>query len=137
MYKRVKIQVIVPEGEYCLQLDGDKTECEHLSYEDNGSYSCDIFYIAKLIEIKDKGVKKSPECLTAQVVIDEENKILRELLWLRHGCDVIGLYGDDGEKQCGICMIDFKRDSPQLIKEKWEKIGKGKLEKFLMEEEKK
>jgi len=32
---------------------------------------------------------------------------LRELLWLRHGC--VGLYGDDGEMQCGACLLDFKR----------------------------
>jgi hypothetical protein len=43
-------------------------------------------------------------------------KLLRRLLWLNHGC--IGLYGDDGEMQCGQCLIDFKRDDPQLIERK-------------------
>lgn len=33
---------------------------------------------------------------------------LRELLWLRHGHDA--LYGDDGERQCPRCGVDFKRD---------------------------
>lgn len=42
-----------------------------------------------------------------------ENKKLRELLWLMHGHD--GLYGDDGEMQCGTCKIDFKRDSAERI----------------------
>jgi len=135
MYKKVKIQVIVPEGDYCLQMSGDKSECEHMSYEENGSCSCDIFMIAQLTEIEGEGIKKLSECVTAQDAFDEDNKILRELLWLRHGCGIIGLYGDDGERQCAKCMIDFKRDSAELIKEKWEKIGKGKLEKFLMEEE--
>jgi len=47
--------------------------------------------------------------------VDEENKELRKLLWLRHGCEISRLYGDDGEMQCGYCMIDFKRDSLQQI----------------------
>lgn len=34
---------------------------------------------------------------------------LKELLWFRHGCEFHCLYGDDGEMQCGHCLIDFKR----------------------------
>lgn len=34
----------------------------------------------------------------------------RKTLWLRHGCDVMALYGDDGEMQCNRCMADFKRE---------------------------
>lgn len=35
----------------------------------------------------------------------------RYQLWLNHGCPVDGLYGDDGEMQCGQGhIIDFKRD---------------------------
>ena len=45
---------------------------------------------------------------------DEET--LRELLFAEHSCD--GKYGDDGERQCGSCMIDFRRDSVEEIKEK-------------------
>ena len=45
--------------------------------------------------------------------IKQENKKLRELLWLKHGCQ--DLYGDDGEMQCSKCMIDFKRDSIEDI----------------------
>ena len=37
----------------------------------------------------------------------------REALWLRHGHE--GLYGDDGEMQCGTCVRDFKRDTPEQI----------------------
>lgn len=52
---------------------------------------------------------------------DEDNKELRRLLWLRHGCSQQSLYGDDGEMQCNNagCMIDFKRDSPDTIKDRW------------------
>ncbi len=33
----------------------------------------------------------------------------REHLWVNHGCSVATLYGDDGEMQCGLCVLDFKR----------------------------
>jgi len=48
----------------------------------------------------------------------EREKNLRKLLWLKHGCSFSALYGDDGEMQCGICMIDFKRMSLEQIEEK-------------------
>jgi len=47
----------------------------------------------------------------------QESK-LRELLWLRHGCRIATLYGDDGEMQCSNCRIDFKRMTPNEIEEK-------------------
>lgn len=40
---------------------------------------------------------------------------IRITLWLRHGCDPGALYGDDGEMQCGNCVIDFKRDPIERI----------------------
>ena len=49
--------------------------------------------------------------------------VLRELLWLRHGCSISVLYGDDGEMQCGDCQIDFLRDNPDDISKKFFKIG--------------
>lgn len=61
--------------------------------------------------------------------LEKENKILRELLWYRHGCDHHALYGDDGEMQCNQCMIDFKRDPAIEIKDKFIKIGSELLEK--------
>jgi hypothetical protein len=39
--------------------------------------------------------------------------VLRKELWLRHGHQ--GLYGDDGEMQCGTCGLDYKRDSAEKI----------------------
>lgn len=51
----------------------------------------------------------------------EEIAILRELLWLNHGH--LGLYGDDGEKQCGTCMIDFKRTPASDIKYRFEQMA--------------
>ncbi len=36
-------------------------------------------------------------------------KLLREEWWLNHGCAQHAQYGDDGERQCGECLVDFKR----------------------------
>lgn len=55
--------------------------------------------------------------------LKEENKELRELLWLRHGCSIHKLYGDDGEMQCHHCQIDFKRDNAEKISRIFTKIG--------------
>ena len=58
---------------------------------------------------------------------EEENNKLREFLWLRHGCPIESLYGDDGELHCGKCMIDFKRMSIEQIQEIWHREGLQKL----------
>ena len=55
--------------------------------------------------------------------MEEENKKLRELLWLRHGCSIYQLYGDDDEMQCTNCMIDFKRESVENISRKFTQRG--------------
>jgi hypothetical protein len=59
-----------------------------------------------------------------------DEKILRQLLWLRHGCPLNALYGDDGEMQCNNpgCMIDFKRMSPSEIRDNWNRRGMAKVE---------
>lgn len=54
-----------------------------------------------------------------QVSADE--RILREYLWLHHGCSKSCVYGDDGEMQCNNSIhgpIDFKRDTAGEIIEK-------------------
>ena len=45
----------------------------------------------------------------------KDEKKLRKLLWLNHGCSLDTLYGDDGEMQCNKCLIDFKRDPVDQI----------------------
>ncbi len=69
--------------------------------------------------------------------LETENKILRRLLWLRHGCPSNALYGDDGEMQCHKCCLDFKRDSAQKIDEKFTAIGMKKYIKHMKELDKK
>lgn len=48
---------------------------------------------------------------------------VRKLLWLRHGCPINALYGDDGEMQCGICLVDFRRDSVEDIEAKFRRAN--------------
>lgn len=57
----------------------------------------------------------------------QQTTLLRELLFLRHGCSGPALYGDDGERQCSACGIDFKRDSAEAISDRWSQIGLAKL----------
>lgn len=60
-----------------------------------------------------------------------DEKTLRRLLWLRHGCPPHTLYGDDGEMQCNRpgCMIDFKRMSASEIEDNWRRRAKVLLAK--------
>ncbi len=45
-----------------------------------------------------------------------------------HGCSITALYGDDGEMQCSSCMIDFKRDSEELIEQKFNDIVQKRID---------
>lgn len=53
--------------------------------------------------------------------------ILRAMLAIRHGCNVSAMYTDDGELQCSLCLIDFRRDTPQQIQGKLFQVGMEKL----------
>ena len=61
--------------------------------------------------------------------IPKDELLLRELLWKCHGHQ--GLYGDDGEMQCSVCLVDFKRDDPRQIEERLMEIGLRKLRNAL------
>lgn len=52
---------------------------------------------------------------------------LKELLWLRHGCDISALYGDDGEMYCSHCNIDFKRSSAHSLEEAFYRNGQKRF----------
>lgn len=54
-----------------------------------------------------------------------DNIKLRTMLWLKHGCDM--LYGDDGEMQCGKCILDFKNDSVEEIRERFLAISQERM----------
>lgn len=62
-------------------------------------------------------------------VVPSEEILLRRLLWLRHGCGFHMLYGDDGEMQCNSCMIDFKRNSPAQISDRFHRLGVQRYER--------
>ena len=50
--------------------------------------------------------------------LEAENKKLRHLLFVAHGSKEHYLYGDDGERACNTCWIDFNTDSPDVIEQK-------------------
>ena len=66
-------------------------------------------------------------------MLTQDNRKLRELLWLRHGC--MGLYGGDGEMLCASCGIDFKQDSVGLIEGVFKEHGMRKLVEAQVEKE--
>ena len=55
------------------------------------------------------------------------DEALRRVVWLNHGCPMPALYGDDGEMQCNICRIDFKRMSGSDIERLLQKRGLKKM----------
>lgn len=63
--------------------------------------------------------------------ISEDEMMLRKMIWLNHGCGMTHLYGDDGEMQCAMCLIDFKRDTVVSIHNTFEKISVAKMRKHL------
>ena len=47
-----------------------------------------------------------------------DNRLLRYLLAMAHNSATHLIYGDDGELQCGVCFVDFVRDSASTIHKK-------------------
>lgn len=66
---------------------------------------------------------------------EQENKILRELLALRHGCPGM-LYLDDGEMQCGECGIDFRQDPIEKIVTVFERHAQARMKSAFPPEDK-
>ena len=65
--------------------------------------------------------------------MSEDERMLRQMLWEEHSCDM--KYGDDGERQCGACVIDFMRDSVETIREQINKRNHKRLIEFCQSEE--
>lgn len=68
--------------------------------------------------------------MKTRVELAKENKTLRSLLWLRHGCESSAKYGDDGEMQCNQCGIDFKRMLASDISKVFYGMNKREIEKM-------
>lgn len=77
-------------------------------------------------EMNYREAQKDKKCLCKDCRLEAENKILRKLLWMRHGCPFSALYGDDGEMQCGNCRIDFKNQPAKIIEETFRRMGEEK-----------
>jgi hypothetical protein len=72
--------------------------------------------------IMDKGGTIAQDIMMAVEIkeykqLKSDVKKMRELLWIYHG-HFQELYGDDGERQCSRCVIDFKRDTVDEICQK-------------------
>lgn len=63
--------------------------------------------------------------------LKSENKKLRYLLFMAHGNEEHYLYGDDGERTCNTCWIDFNADSADEIERKLHDYNMRKLEQLL------
>ncbi len=82
-------------------------------------------------KVVSKSVAKRLAIQKGDVVISEDEMMLRRMIWLNHECGITYLYGDDGEMQCSVCMIDFKRDTVVSIYNTFEKIGVAKMAKAM------
>ncbi len=70
-----------------------------------------------IIDVKVEGCEPGPHRIGEETVpIPETERKLRELLFAEHSC--AGKYGDDGERQCAECVIDFLRDPVDEIERK-------------------
>ena len=63
----------------------------------------------------------------------DENKKLRHMLFMAHGSEEHYLYGDDGERTCNTCWIDFNTDSPDVIEQKIYAYNMRKIAKLQAE----
>lgn len=59
---------------------------------------------------------------------EAENVLLRQMLWLRHGCHSSALYGDDGKMDCNSCLIDFRNATAQEIQDRFWVIARHRGE---------
>lgn len=78
--------------------------------------------------------KLSPTRDSIDAVVNElksENKKLRYLLFMAHGNEEHYLYGDDGERTCNTCWIDFNADSADEIERKLLDYNMRKLKQLL------
>jgi len=67
------------------------------------------------------GFKVKDILATLQSSLDtakDEIAALRLMLFYAHSGMQHIVYGDDGERQCNTCMIDFLRDTPKEMQEK-------------------
>ncbi len=109
----------------------EKTDCERL-IENN------LSDIKKFLLGSDK--YKQIELTIIQSILlaraDEAKKQEANIckqLWFNHGCDNRAMYGDDGEMQCGNCVMDFKR---QPLEEIIKKLSANHKEELKLERKK-
>ena len=72
------------------------------------------------------------ETLTDEIErLKSDNRKLRYLLARQHDSAKHMLYGDDGELQCSVCWIDFRRDPVVDIERKLYEAGMRELQRMI------
>jgi len=74
--------------------------------------------------------ENADEIMRMQSALDDNRK-LRRMLAIQHDGPKHMIYGDDGELQCGACMIDFRRDSVSDIERKLHDAGMRELQRLV------
>ena len=113
-------------------VEAERGPVQHLGYisgavDDFAAGRISASKFAELLGARDPQAFKQ-RCMTyGDEERGEDDTTLRRLLWLRHGCPMSALYGDDGEMSCGMCSADFKRWTPDEISAYFTKRGLEKL----------
>lgn len=128
------------EAYYRYQANSfDRTEASHAFYIDRADA---LREAADALEARDAAARLAGRPQEPQTIVEQHRAteaafnahpdlLLRTLLWLTHGCPSSALYGDDGERQCSACGIDFKRFTPENIEARLYERGRKRLEKEL------
>ena len=86
----------------------------------------------KYLEHWDEAYTQLVKIVEGHFSMEEDVVILRKFMWVNHGCSPHALYGDDGEMQCGNCLLDFKR---MPIKELNKSIVKERIKRMRANQE--
>ena len=108
-----------------MTVDGDTDDIALFDTREKATVAAELRAILAECEEEDIGDATLPLMPTSKrtVTLHEEPQdapIVREFLWLNHGCPISHLYGDDGEMQCSNGPhrpLDFKRQElPVLVR---------------------
>ena len=66
---------------------------------------------------------------TIRLSMSKDEWMLRQMLWEEHPCEL--KYGDDGERQCGKCVIDFLRDDVESIRNRIDERNNKRFEEYI------
>ena len=113
-----------------LKAVGPQHECRH-DFPNLVNCSCgwvgnqltgnDWFIHKSQCEVEAIIARISPEGQLAldALLVSTAEQVERKWMWQSHGHD--GIYGDDGEMQCGECHVDYKREPIEVVTAAYQK----------------